>query len=457
VLLVSAPSPTLVAHHRKAADLLAARPEAVAGHAAACGDHGRAGRAWLLAAEQALGRFVASDAEALATRAIGVASELDDQELLGRALLVRGRALDAAAEYARALRDFERALAAARAGRDRRLEMGALRQLAGDVPVALGRPPAECEAPLRQSLTLAEGLGDRGIEADVLGRLSVLACSRLDFAAALALARRAEHAGHASGDERALINGLDALKATHAYLGDISALAPVVAELETRLRPSGDWWLLQWVVFEASFVPLAAGNYDAAVAGILEAIEICRRSGFTAQEPFFLAHLGWVERLCGNLDAARATGQRAAEMAENLRHAWWATTAAALLAGTLLATGDGASAVPMLRTARDRADVPGAEAYLLRALAPLAEASGDATVLHAADRLLHRVRTPSDRAWLLGADAYLSIARAWTAHGEPDRAATVLQPFRAAAHSCGWPALVALADSGASAASADRS
>jgi DNA-binding SARP family transcriptional activator/tetratricopeptide (TPR) repeat protein len=449
VLLVSTPSPTLVAHHRKAADLLAERPEAVAVHAAACGDLGRAGRAWLLAAEQALGRFVAGDAEALATRAIGVASELDDHELLGRALLVRGRALDAAAEYARALRDFERALLAARAGRDHRLEMAALRQLAGDVPVALGRPPAECEVPLRQGLALAQGLGDRGIEADVLGRLSVLACSRLDFTAALDLARRAERAGHASGDEQALISGLDALKAGYAYLGDVSALAPVVAELETLVRRSGDWWLLQWVVFEAAFVPLAAGNYDMTVAGMQEAIDVCRRSGFTAQEPFFVAHLGWVERLRGNLDAALATGRRAAAMAENLRHAWWSTTAAALLAGTLLASGDAAAAVPMLRTARDRADVPGAEAYLLRALGPLAEASGDAAVVQDADELLRCVRTPPERAWLLGADAYLSIARAWMAHGEPDRAASVLREFRTAASSCGWPALVALADSAA--------
>lgn len=457
VLLVSTPSPTLVAHHRTAADLLAERPEAVAVHATACGDHGRAGRAWLLAAEQALGRFVAGDAEVLATRAIGVASEMDDQELLGRALLVRGRALDAAAEYARALRDFEQALVAARIGRDRRLEMGALRQLAGDVPVALGRPPAECEAPLRQGLALAQGLGDRGIEADVLGRLSVLACSRLDFSAALDLGRRAERAGHASGDEQALISGLDALKAGYAYLGDVSALAPVVAELETLVRRGGDWWLLQWVVFEAAFVPLAAGDYDAAVAGMHEAIEICRRSGFTAQEPFFLAHLGWVERLRGDLDAALATGQRAAAMAENLRHAWWSTTAAALLAATLLAAGEAEAAVPMLRTARDRADVPGAEAYLLRALAPLAEATGDATALQVADRLLQRVHTPSDRAWLLGADAYLSIGRAWIAQGKPDRTAVVLAPFRAAAHSCGWPVLVALSDAVAPAASADRS
>ena len=49
-----------------------------------------------------------------------------------------------------------------------------LRELAGDVPVALGRPPADCEPALAECLRLAGALGDRGMEADVLGRLTVL-------------------------------------------------------------------------------------------------------------------------------------------------------------------------------------------------------------------------------------------------------------------------------------------
>ena len=67
---------------------------------------------------------------------------------------------------------------------DRRLEMIVLRELAGDVPVALGRPPADCEPALAECLRLAGALGDRGMEADVLGRLTVLRSSQLDFTAA---------------------------------------------------------------------------------------------------------------------------------------------------------------------------------------------------------------------------------------------------------------------------------
>ena len=86
----------------------------------------------------------------------------------------------------------------------------------------------------------------------------------------------------------------------------------------------------------------------------------------------------------------------------------------------------------------------GAEAHLLRCLAPLAEATGDGAVLAEPDALLHRVDTPSGGAWLTGMDAYTAVARAWIARGEPGRAREVLRPLLAAAARTGWlPALAA--------------
>jgi hypothetical protein len=89
------------------------------------------------------------------------------------------------------------------------------------------------------------------------------------------------------------------------------------------------------------------------------------------------------------------------------------------------------------------ADVPGAEAYLLRCLGPLAEATGDLDVLHRADTLLRSIRAPEGRAWLVGADAYLGVARAWRRAGDPGRADAIVAGFRTAAEAAGWAALAA--------------
>jgi DNA-binding SARP family transcriptional activator/tetratricopeptide (TPR) repeat protein len=441
-LLATTPSPSRLAWHARAADLLSDDAEAVAGHAEAIGDRSRAGRAWLLAAEGALARFVASDAILLATRALAVAEELGDAELAGRALVARGRAHDAATHFAAALDDYTAARTAARRAGDRRLRMTALRELAGDVPIALGLPPADLEPILRECLALAGDLGDRAGEADVLGRLAVLCCSRLDFTQARALADRALAAGRAAGDDAAVVLGLDAVKTSLAYLGRARELAPVVDELEPLLRRRGDLWRLQWTVFESAVVPLADGDDAGALDRIGEAIEICRRSGYTAYEPFFVAHAGWVHRLAGRLEPALREGRRAVELADRHGHTWWTTTAAALHAGTLLAAGDAAAAGRVLRPAVPVADVPGAEAYLLRCLGPLAEATGDPAVLQRADELLAGIRVSEGHGWLLGADVYLCVARAWRRAGRPERADEILAGLRTAARAAQWSGLI---------------
>src|SRR3954453_23920756 len=109
--------------------------------------------------------------------------------------------------------------------------------------------------------------------------------------------------------------------------------------------------MLQWAVFESALVPLAAGDDAAAAARIDAALEICRRSGYTPYEPFFVAHLGWVHRLAGRPDDARGEGRGAVELAAPHRHTWWSTTAASLYAGTLLAGDEPGAAAAVLRPA----------------------------------------------------------------------------------------------------------
>ena len=106
VLYASTPEPTRLAYHRRAADLLTSQPESLARHAAAAGDWVRAARAWLRAAEDAMGRYAASDAAALATQALQAAERLADAELSARALVLRGRAHEATGAHAAALADL---------------------------------------------------------------------------------------------------------------------------------------------------------------------------------------------------------------------------------------------------------------------------------------------------------------------------------------------------------------
>jgi predicted ATPase len=72
-LYMSTPLPARTVYHRRAADLLGHRPEALAAHAAAVGDWARAAQAWRLAGQEAIRRGAVADGEALLARAQAVA------------------------------------------------------------------------------------------------------------------------------------------------------------------------------------------------------------------------------------------------------------------------------------------------------------------------------------------------------------------------------------------------
>lgn len=439
VLYSSTPLPTRTAWHRLAADRLGHRPEAMAEHAAAAGDHGRAARAWLLAGEQAARRLATADAVVLFGRAVDAARALGDDELLGRSLVARGTAREALADYASAMVDLEGAVVAARSAGDRRLEMRTLLAAAGDVPVALGRPAAESCERLDAARRLAGGLGDHAMEARLLGRLAIIAANGLRFTDAIGFGKRAVECGQAGGERRSLAAALDGLKAAYAYLGDVAALEGVLAELLPLLRAQGDLWRLQWAVFESAFPPIAAGDYDVALRRIEESIELNRRTGYTAYEGWFVAHLGWVHGLAGDDTAALREGRRAMAATALSPHAWWRASACALHAAALARVGDREAAIAVLTEGR-RHRQPGGELHVLRCLGPLAELTGSPEILAEADALLSTVDTPPGHAWLVGADVYLSVARAWLATGAADRAHAVLAPLLTATAQPGWAA-----------------
>ena len=445
VLYGSTPEPTRLAYHRRAADLLTGQPESLARHAAAAGDWLRAARAWLRAGQDAMSRFAASDAAALATQALEAGERVADAELSARALVLRGRALEAAGAHAAALADLTQGAEGARAAGDRRLEMLALRELGGDVPVSRGKPISYYASNLESGLRIAESLGDRASEANMLSRLAVIAANRLQLDAALDYGRRAVATGRAAADDQALAAGLDGLKIAYLSLGDTRALADVLAELIPLLRHRGDLFLLQWAEFEGAFLAVAAADWDQASAAIQKAIELNHQSGYPHCAAWYTAHLGWLARLRGRDSEAAELGRRALELTEQHEHTWWQATACAMLGDTLLLAGDRPGAIELFERGLAVAQQAGMEAYLLRAAAPLAAITGSRALLGQAAGWLAQASIPDGGAWMLGYEAYLSLAEAWLAHGEPERARAVLAPLLAVADREPWTAALAAA------------
>ena len=396
IVYADTPEPTRLAYHRQAADLLTGQPESLARHAAAA-NWPRAARAWLLAAEEAMRRYAATDAVALATCALDAAERAGDGEARARALVLRGRAREAAGAHAAALPDLIQGTVSARAAGDQRLEMLALRELGGDVPASRGLPVTSYTSNLERGLRIAESLGDRASQADLLSRLAVIAANRLRLDLALDYGLRAAAAGRTSADEHAMAMGLDGLKTAYLNLGDAPSLAGVLAELGPLLRRRGDLFRLQWAEFEAAFVSIAAANWDRAAAAIESAVEVNQRGGYPHWTAWYVAHRGWLARLRGRDDEAVAVGRRALAMTERHEHIWAHAVACAMLGGTLLVAGERAEAIALFERGLAAAQEAGVEAYLLRCAAPLAAATGSAEVLTEAVRLLEQAASQRRR------------------------------------------------------------
>jgi tetratricopeptide (TPR) repeat protein len=168
------------------------------------------------------------------------------------------------------------------------------------------------------------------------------------------------------------------------------------------------------------------------------AIDINRRVGYPHFTAYYTAHLGWLERLRGNVVQAVVVGQRAVEVSREYPHSWTNATAATMLGATLIAAGDRTTAIGHLERGLAAARDGGAEAYLFRCTAGLAYATGSLPLLTEAASLLDGAAIPHDHAWLVGYDAYLSLARAWLDHDQPDRVTAVLAPLLAVAERGPW-------------------
>jgi len=435
-VLEALPPAVATAYHRRAADLLADHPEAMAAHALAAGDHDRAARGWLVAGRTARRRAAFEDAIGLLDRALGCA---EDPALRTEILLNRSRVHEARAAFAHAYADCDEALTEARAAGDRRQEMRARRVRGGDAPVALRLPFSEVLADNEQGMGLAASLGDRVAESLFRSRLVVLHASRLRLSEAFDLAERGVAEVRAAGSPEALARSLDGLKTVHAYCGDAGGLAATLAELGPLLLDLRLHWLHQWSALESALVPAAGGRWQAARSAIDRALELNRETGYTAYAGFFLAQRSWLARLSGDLSLALEDGRRAVSATSALEHPWWYAAASGAHATALLDAGRPDEAAEVAAEGLTALGSEAGDAYRLRCLAPLAAATGEG--LEEADLLLRAVETPAGRGWVAGADVYGSVATAWLAAGEPDRARATVAPLLAVTGHGTWDAV----------------
>ena len=445
ILYVTTPAPVRLARHRRAAELMRGRPESVALHAAAAADWTAAAQAWLGAGVQAFERHANRDAERMFEFAKDAATKANDQVAEATAHLLRGRVREALIDYEGALKDQQLALELARETGQRRIEMQALRELGGDILLGVGRPTADCIPHLLGALDLASELGDGVVEVAVLSRLAVISTNALRFEDAYRFARLGVHRAREVDDEPTLALALDGLKTVSAYAGNLTILKGTLGELDSLLRRHGMALHLQWTIFESSFVPMAAGDWNAAIARLEKALELNRRTGYAAFEAMFVAHLGWIYRSMGRYEEALDQGMNAARIASEVGHPWWTAFAQTMLAWTLTELGRPDEAVSHLEAALQIAERDGSEAYLVRCLSHLGlalvlsdrrpEAS---EVLRRADELFESATVPPGEAFLHGAHAYFAAARARIRLDDRETALRLIEVVRRPALVAGW-------------------
>jgi DNA-binding SARP family transcriptional activator len=445
ILYQTTPAPTRIVRHRRAGEVLADNPEAVARHAAAASDWPQAVEAGLAAAARAAARFANLDAERLLDEALLAAKRAGDPSGEARVLLARGEVLERLARYPQAYEDLAAAADLARLSGERAVEMQALRSLGGDIPIAAGRRTGGSVSHLETALGIAEELGDGSAEVDILSRLAIIHTNRLAFGSGYERARRALGRARELGDDRVLAAALDGLKTVAAYSGDLATLETTLPELERLLRRHGELRRLQWTLFESAFVPMARGQWDRAIERIGAALEVNRKSGYLGYPPMFVAHLGWIHRSRGNLGGAVESGERAVAMAQEFGHPWWIAFAQTMLGWTLTELAAYEEAVDHLQLGLEAAKRDEAENYLVRCLAHLAlarwkagDAEGARGPLERAERILAGISASPTVSFLHGAHATVAAARVRVEMGDVDRAEEILLPLLAAAEAEGW-------------------
>ena len=439
--------------HARAADaLLALVGEGVEEHAAVLARHTlEAGRleqalAWFRSAGDAAARVYASE-EALEQyrQALELAQQLGETDAVLELRLARGRVAYRAGRLDAARADYEDAVVLARAAGLRGFELQALEEIGWCLLVG-GARIRDTIARLEDALAIARELGDETASARIQSRLAIVHAHALRFAEADGYSRAALELARTTDDERLRATALDSVKTVAVYLGDFVTLRAIQEELGDLLRRVADSWYLQWMLFESALPLMAEGRFEQADAAIGEALELNRRIGDHATEPYFVAVRGWLHRAAGAYQRALDLGRRAAELAAELGHrSSWLVWSETQLGQTLVELGAYDEAAARLRRGLEQAEGRAGPLYVFRCAAWLAVAelaAGDSAAASLAsaraERMLQGLSTPPGRVFLHGADALLAVATLRAHAGATAQARELAAPLVAAAERSRW-------------------
>jgi DNA-binding SARP family transcriptional activator len=309
----STPTPVRISRHRRAANLLEARPEAAARQLAAAHDHAGAARAWLLAAHAAHVAFANLEAERLLSEALIAALHSGEGMLIATVLMRRGEIRTELGRHDAAREDLERALSIASDIGDELLEARVLEQLGwaalyardalGAVDLAsraraLAESAAAAPGALPSSLLLVGRV--RHWDGDYSGAASaydqVVGADPGDTTTAVALAYRG-----------ALLQHMDHFTEARAVL----ERAAVLCRKTGQFRP-----LLQTLFF----IGLArgdVGDFEGALRSLGRARRMIDEYGVSFYRAGIDTTTAWLLLELGDVGQARECAQRAVELAHS--------------------------------------------------------------------------------------------------------------------------------------------
>jgi class 3 adenylate cyclase/tetratricopeptide (TPR) repeat protein len=369
----------------------------------------------LAAADEA--EAVSGSVEALGhiDAAIRLTLEVDAEADIGRLILRRAALYRRIGDVDAARADAERALAAARSRRDRRLELSSLEELGF---ILGGAVDYRAATPLfDEALHLAEILGDAAGLVSCHARLSLAWTNRLRFDRGLEHAERALAIARDDRSPDLEAMALDALKQVELQTGDFPSAERHARALLPLVEGRGDLWSAQFCHLELGMITVAQGRWDEAAGHLGDGLAVNRQVRDDGNMPAHHAVFSWLERARGRYGVALELGELAWTTALERTHAEWTAWSAIYLGSLLLDLGAPGEASDILEegaaaAARSGADLHGVRClvHLGRARLAVGDPSGAADALADADDVFLRVVLPADRAFMFAWDAYIGAA-----------------------------------------------
>jgi predicted ATPase/DNA-binding XRE family transcriptional regulator len=162
---------------------------------------------------------------------------------------------------------------------------------------------------LRESVAMAEQLGDPGLLALALRHLGMAAKRQGDDDAMRRALEAALSAARQAGDRREEAFALVSLGAAVKQAGDSDRAAQLLSEALRMGRQVGDAGPIGWALVVLSAIALDQGQHDEAAELVNEALAVARPMGYWAVVVAALAQRAQLARVRGDLAAARAHGR----------------------------------------------------------------------------------------------------------------------------------------------------